>query len=502
MKNYHCFSSGYCALLFWGAYFLFPAPVFPQKMEQDYSNPSPPGQIIFTTKLSEAVTQLIGTDTAHSVGLFYRLDKINTIESSSYFWSSIIYANSDTTKEIGQDTLNLPNGDYNLTVYQVRKGGPIKTANSKFNIADTTNFNQFPRINLGNSDLGLFNSWNFSTETFLDGINNTNPSHFTEYASLIPDENISWVFVTLVRNNWNVGSIDLTFPDYLSYEGAIYKNCAIPEGNTGNCINGLDLGIQSFPSSGTSSISIQKNSATLKNQFVVHLIFKRKDNFPNPPIVGFGVNYIINRPEQREIRLHNDFNFTVYPKPHDPNCLAVDKKELCECGTDEYLTYRIDYQNDGAAPTEAVTVTLFNTPHLMESTIQHEQYTRGCNVSINPTGTLRSGPNQFIIVYPASNKLPGLRQNSTLYPKVPADACSDYFYIKVKKENCLSAGIILQPKAQIVFAGTKDTIYTNLDETRIVSKINCKACPPNPACPRCPQKKRCWLRDLFIRKRE
>ena len=426
------------------------------------------------------------TATEPSFGFFYRLEWNVGGTKQSYFWPS-----STITQP---DVLDLPNGNYQLTVYQSRKGGPIKTGTKNLTVSGSA-LSSYPTIALGTSGLKLFNSWNVSTYEF-PANTAPNPDHHTIIPKTIPDEEIPWVFITLVRKNWlDDNPVRISCPAYLSYEGAIMENCMLGTG----CTTSMNLNITPYISSGQTFLNIQKAPGPIPQQVDIHLLFRKNPTYiPSvyPDDVSFGVNYTSTIPGDTAT-VDTAFTFAVKTLPHDPNRLEVDKDELCACGTDEYLTYRIDFQNDGAAPTNSVTVTLFNTTHLLDNTIQYQSNTGDWNAPISQS----LNPRQFTIDYLWMGGLPGLKQNTNSNPKPNPDECSDHFYVKIKKTDCLPAGTLIQPKAEIKFEGALETIFTNLDETMIVNEANCKSCPPNPRCPNCGKKKKCWLLNLFRKKK-
>ncbi len=437
-------------------------------------------------------------DYESSVGFFYRLEDVNN--HYSYFWPNTIYDDIDDTKETAMSTLELPNGTYQVIAYESRKSKPIRTtalaSGTPFTVTGSSY--QFPEINLGGSELHLYSSWNIYWHEF--PAYTTVPEHNTSPANTyLPPTTEPWVFMTLVKKDWMINApIQIEFPDFLSYGGFIW----------GNEMNSTKIGATVSNTLGApQSLSISNNGTVPANQqVIIHLIFKKNGNYiPSdtyPGAASFKGSYDTlqvgpgGTPDT--VLVDTTFVFKPKPKPHDPNRLAVDKKELCECGFNEYLTYRIDYQNDGEAPTDTVMVSLMDLNHLHPATIQHNNDTDGHMAPINYNLNYTPPKNEFLIKYPKG--LPGLKQNSKMYPKVVAEACQDYLYIKVKKEDCLAAGTKIQPKAKITFAGTKDTIYTNLDETLIVASSECKSCPPNLRCPGCPRKEPCWLFRWFRRK--
>ena len=460
-----------------GALLFFQISVFSQNINLTSTNT--PGVVNISTTPSSPVST---SDGETSIGFFYRLEWETGGNKYSYFWSG---------STLHSDELSLANNNSNyvLVSYELRKSGPIRTASKAIQISNssiTTN----PSINLGTtSDLKLFNSWNIYTNQFPNSIN-PNPYHYDTQNSQIPNEDTPWVIMTIVKNSWADNTpITMSYPDYLAYKDAIFDNCMI---GTNNCSPSLT--ITPYSASGKKYLSIQKNSS-INGKAIIHVVFYKDPDYiaPIPRDVEFGVSYHSENSPIPDDTIKVEFKFDVKVKPHDPNHLEVDKKELCECGSDEYLIYRIDYQNDGQAPTNEVTVTLYNTTHLIESTIQYHDYSDAWNAPISQS---INNPRQFIINYNGMGGLPGLKQN-TFYPKANADECSDHFYIKVKKEDCLSAGTMIQPKAEIKFLGAPETIFTNLDETMIVSKVNCESCPPNPRCPTCAKKKTCWFLNLF-----
>ncbi len=458
------------------------------------------GEVDIETKLhpNDPIDPTIAPDYETSVGFFYRLE--NTTTGKSYFWSSII--NDNVNNEEITETLKLPDGTYTIIAYQSRKSKPIRSiklsgTTGTFIISGSSY--KFPEINFGGSHLKLFNSWNIYAHQFPP--DSSKPEHFTEpsgTSEFLPGVAEPWVFMTLVKKDWVIGNpIKITFPDFLSFGGAIAGNY-MHDGNLKRTKIevSVDPVIPGFPQ----SVSLKNNVMTVSQQVIIHLIFKKNlAHVPDayPLDATFGVSYSVDSLNEIQ-QIDTTFVFQTKPKPHDPNSLKVDKKELCECGFDEYLTYRIDYQNDGESPVDTALIILMDLNHLQTATIQHNNDTDGWQAPINYNLNFLPQKNEFMIKY--LNGLPGLKQNSMPYPKVPAEACQDYFYIKVRKDDCLSAGTKIQPKAKIVFYGAVDTIYTNLDETLIVERSDCEPCKPHARCPNCPKKKPCWLFNWFRRK--
>jgi len=477
------------------------------------------GKLRVITKLTEAIDPAAQET---SVGFFYRLENINT--GKSYFWSNTVIDTANVALESVSEILALPNGSYTLVVYQSRKSKPVKInrlINPGTGDMDTiiiNNILDFPdlEIVLNGTNTELFSSWNISTDTFPSDNNPANnPEHYTApriKKNPAPDENEPWTFITLVKNDWGAtGLFTLTYPEFFSFEGIItsdlmWKPGGFVEGGPSNIFPSISHTPADPSRQIMGSVSLQKAVGTTSGQEIVHFIFKNNKNYVLPGLdsnepVSYKVS-LITRYKWSDFPAEIDtFPFLTRPKPHDPNRLTVNKKTLCACGTDEYLTYRIDYLNEGRAPTYKVKVKLMDmTRHLQLSTIQHNNTTNGLKASIS---SVAGSPEEFIIDYPASRGLPGAKQNSSdpFHPKVPAEECEDYFYIKVKKKDCLPADTIIQPKAMIVFYGAVDTIYTNLDETMLVKCLNCTPCPSNELlCPGCQKKKRCWLFHWFRRK--
>lgn len=448
-----------------------------------------------------------GPDHETSVGFFYRLENIYNPEQS-YFWSAVIQNDADDSKEYITETLKLPAGTYTVIAYEYRKSRPVRSTKlsgttNTFTI-NTSNF-QFPEINIGASELKIFSSWNINWHEF-PPYSSLRPEHYTKPPGpeYLPATTEPWVFMTLVKKDWiTPGAITITFPDFLSFGGAIVGN----DMNDVLKIKNIKTTVTPKSPNVPQSVSISNNSPLASEQVIIHLIFKKNGSYipsePYPETASFTAFYYIPSQSPTElIQVDTTFVFKPKPKPHDPNRLTVDKKELCECGSYEYLTYRIDYQNDGEAPVDTVFVTLMDLNHLQKASIKHNIDTDGWRAPINDNLNFPLQENEFLIDYKGSSPrgMPGLKQNSISYPKPSAEACQDYFHITVRKDDCLSAGEKIQPKAMITFSGTTDTIYTNLDETLIVDRTNCKPCPPNIKCPNCSKKKPCWLFAWFRKK--
>lgn len=487
---------------------ILPFPAFSQSIAiTGNANDIANGLVTIETKLDPSFPITNSSpDNETSVGFFYRLE--NTTNGKSYFWQDFIYDNIDN--ETATETLKLPVGTYTVTAYESRKSRPIRSTklsgSGNFTVYTNTNNYTFPEISLGNSLLKLFSSWNINWHQF-PPYSPLPPEHYTKPLSnsdFLPGTTEPWVFMTLVKKDWIINApINITFPDFLSFGGAIagdYMN-DISKKTT------IHTAVAPNPPGIPQSVDISNISLPAGEQVIIHLIFKKKVNYipsePYPETASFTASYYITDTSDIDsILFDTTFVFKPKPKPHDPNRLTVDKKELCECGSDEYLTYRIDYQNDGEAPVDTVFVALMDLNHLQKASIKHNNDTDDWSAPINDNLNFLLQKNEFLIDYKDSSPqgLPGLKQNSISYPKPSAGACQDYFHIRVKKDDCLSAGEKIQPKAMITFLGTNDTIYTNLDETLIVDRTNCKPCPPNIKCPNCPKKKPCWLFAWFRKK--
>ncbi|MBK8193354.1 MAG: hypothetical protein IPK76_09115 [Lewinellaceae bacterium] len=187
--------------------------------------------------------------------------------------------------------LDLPFGlNYQLTVYQSRKGGPIKTGTKNFAVSGSA-VSSYPTIALGNSGFKLFNSWNVSTFEF-PASTAPNPKHFTDVQTDIPDEEVPWVFITMVRKNWlDDDPVRISCPAYLSYEGAIMENCMLGTG----CTTSMNLNITPYISSGQTFLKIQKAPGPIPRQVDIHLLFRKNPTYiPSvyPDDVSFGVSFI------------------------------------------------------------------------------------------------------------------------------------------------------------------------------------------------------------------
>jgi len=485
-------------VVFCGIISLYALPVATQTVVSVAGNTGGIVDIKTTLDPTDPIEPSNSPDFETSVGFFYRLEKTDS-PVQSYFWPATIHNGVTNADEHITESLKLPNGTYTIIAYQSRKSKPIKTTRlvdgggSTFNVVGSTQ--TFPEIVLGASELKLFPSWNIHTHEYDDNTYNPNPEHYTIASEKIPDESDPWVFLTVVKNSWKQGDIKITFPEFLTFKGVVFENCMWSPGAIPSCKSSASLlntvSVSPVVAGQLQYLTLEKaNIAPLRNQEVIHLLFTKNSKFVFPEIesnvgpAAFQVEHF--NPDS--IELDTTFVFTPKPKPHDPNELAVNKKELCECGVGEELTYRINYQNDGAAPTSQVTVMLKGTQYLDLSTIQHNNDTDDWSAPIQHNPIV---PGEFKMAY--AKGLPGLKQNSSQYPKVPVEASQDHFYFKVKKADCLPAGTVIQPVAEIQFLGANETITTNLDETKIVKKMDCKPCPPNRGCPNCPKKKPCWL---------
>lgn len=485
----------FCSFLFFFTCFgMIPVAAFAQDLQDLKAELQGNGQ----TKITATVIWNLSPpnpadlDTTSS-GFFYRLE--HTANGQSYFWmNSLKYPQTSV-----ETKLNLPTGTYTVVVYQSRKKKPIKPKNLSSNSNTSSSGvytvpsptpGAFPKTDLGGATTGLFSSWNIFTDGFPFDVND--PEHFTTPLNIsapIPSEEIPWVFMTLVKKNWQSPRIiTITYPPCLVFGGMIADDAMWDE--TGAIQNGgtQTTTIYSVSDNVTNrSVTLTKGTVSGGTQDIAHLIFEKNVSWVGeyPKDVPFIVTYQVN-PDSGLTEV-DTFIYNVSPAPHDPNRLEVDKKTLCECGSNEELTYRIQYQNDGDAPTDTVTVTLMDvTRHLQLGTLMHNGITSNRGM---PITQIAGSPDVFLIDYKSVKGLPGLGQS----PKVSPHECDDYFYVRLKKQDCLPAGTRIRPKAEIKFKGAKEIIYTNLEETLIVDKMDCESCPPNNRCPKCHKKKPCWL---------
>jgi hypothetical protein len=244
------------------------------------------GEVEFTTKLHPSYPIIPPDET--SVGFFYRLERTNpTGTKSSYFWSGSILDKNPDALEVNTETFNFPDGQYDLTAYELRKGGPIKTGYASFTINGSNNMSPFPIIFLGGAKLGLFSSWNIFTKVYPNTMT-PNPEHYTPTVSYIPDEDTPWVIMTLVKNPWKGTPITLSYPSYLTFVDAIFENCMIGQGN---CSPSLDF--QQSTYLGIEKLNIYYTGSTSFDQAIIHLIFKKTPGYipPDPKNVTFEATF-------------------------------------------------------------------------------------------------------------------------------------------------------------------------------------------------------------------
>lgn len=443
-----------------------------------------------------------------SVGVFYRLDKIvanpnGEPASGSYFWSEIIPKN----KPEAITELPIPPGYYRLTYYITRKGGPIKTGivrepgnngstilNLSYNNcssppASMPIYKTIRKINPESTIFYLVPSWSpfgFDPKYYGEAV-----EHNTE-KTYVQQPDTPWIFITLVASDWkqNDQPIQINFDNTaLEYAGAIGDNIfSMDGGSQGQGWKYVNRVLDGKNGTLTVTPKLRPDNGVT----VLHLIFKKTgDALDTLTETEFKASMGIN-PNVIE----TSTKLEVSGAPHDPNNLKVDKDTLCPCQIDEWLTYNVKFQNLGSAPAKTVTVSFLNYQGLILPTL-YMPVNR--TFRINKSIRYDSLDAMFVI---DSIMLPGMKQ-----PNIDPWQTIDGFSFKIKKQDCLAAGTLIQPKVGIVFIGdqVQDTIYTNLEATHILDKVKrhcfCEKsyCPaPHASCPGC-KKKKIWWRDCLCR---
>lgn len=449
----------------------YAAPVYPDLAEVVVT-PISPCKIKVTTTLLPASTYQTNEK---SIGFFYRLDAISS--EQAYYWDTILLSTNTVLEKI----IELPNDSFEITCYQVRKGGPIRTGKTvRFAISGSTCTNTFPKYNLTSSALFMDASWNVFTES---GYTDVTQLHHTTNTSATPTSSAPWLFLAVSLKNTGMSGTILFDDAFFNYAGAIYDN---------NKDNWISSGLSDTYILNSGSISINSlivpNST--ENNFL--LIFEVDPAHPAQETVNFTANLGVSS---------SSLTLGVHGKPHDPNYLAVDNPLICPCRDEEYLTYHVNFQNKGNAPAKDVKVRLLldASDYLIASTIEVQKNGNSLpNTFLRNTKVDNSAlPKHFIIedIYlPGSNeKMPGTNQ---VYPYAQTE---DFFKFKVRKVDCLPKGTKIEPQAEIIFFDTSgspmDTIFTNLELTLLDSRENCA---PSLNCQgRCKKKKPCWLFSIF-----
>lgn len=417
-----------------------------------------------------------------SVGLFYRLESQNA--KGSYFWNDLITTGTTATK-----TVSLPVGSYTVVCYEARKGGPIRTGQASFTVTTLGSCSSsvqvptvFPLTPVAAQRVMLSASWNvFTNQWYAQPAAN---QHVNGTPSFSPTE--PWIFVTLSVEKWasfppSTTAIQVAFDKAnLEYVGVIADNYTNSQSGNWNFIQPVTY------TAGNNYVTVnRKTTAPPNGETHVHLIFKNKAG----NTLGSQVSTTFTASYQNDAGAQTTTTAPLTTgTPHDPNCLAVDQRQLCPCQKGEWLTYQVNFQNKGTAPATKVTVELMNYTGQLDPAsivILPNQNNSAKKTFIHAANVTYDGANKFTI-FPIS--LPGTNQPANPNP-VDKWKTMDYFKFKIRKKDCSLAGEVIQPKVSIVFyAGTASmgSIDTNLEKTVIVSEINDKPCKkPDLSCKKC-----------------
>lgn len=437
-----------------------------------------------------------------SVGIFYRLDNIDDDPTASpnigsYFWSAIITKDKPSINDI----LPIPPGNYTTTFYVTRKGGPIKTgyvsySNNKvlpvgYNNCPQPPTEMPPSVDYFSNDreklaFSLLPSWQVGTDPqYYSPV----AKHETENPD-VETPQIPWLFLTLVARDWNINDQDIEImydKVALKYAGAIADNSYGEEKGTWQYIESVSI-------NNDGNVVVTPKARPDNGQSIIHLIFEQNDkSLDTLEQIEF---IAIKRSPGGAVSQQSETRVEVKGAPHDPNNLKVDKDTLCPCQVNEWLTYEVRFQNLGSATAEDVHVKFLDYQGLVLSTLNmpaDRTMKRSKQIlydTLNAT---------FII---EDINLPGFKQKN-----IDEDETWEKFKFTIKKEDCLAAGDLIQPRVGIVFIGdhAQDTIYTNLEATYIADKIKRRCfciksyCPtPDASCKGCKRKKR-WLLDCLCR---
>lgn len=447
-------------------------------------------QVTIKTKLKviQGGTSYYTTD-EQSVGFFYRLDSNSVNDGHSYFWDTIIFA---PNTEIST-TIMLPKGEYSLVCYQTRKGGPIRPTGKLVINVTATNTNTFPTVNKTNNPILLTPSWNVFTDP---SYTSTLEVHNTYNNTAFPGD--AWLFVGL-----SVGSLSSTFTlndifldydkDKMTYHGAIDNNYESISTFPSGWLNVNS--ITDIPGS-KGNLKTVLNTSNAQRERNILLIFKYKSTADVRDTIATFIAYALDGITPV---FHDTLRLGVHGKPHDPNYLEVDKKALCPCQDDEYLVYKVNFQNKGTAPATKVTVKLENySGSLYPNTISvlsNNSALKNTFLKNAPVNHSKTYNNTLFTIYPIN--LPGTGQS---YPYWQTE---DFFKFTIKKKDCMPLGSAIEPKVTIEFYDGKGDsmggIQTNLERTDI-DFVECSGA--SPACEgKCNKKKCCLLRIFRPRNR-
>ncbi len=443
---------------------------------------------IITSIANEPIDSLSGES---SVGLFYRLDGLD--KQGSYFWDTIIGGTNITTSK----SLELPPGKFSLVAYQNRKGGPIKTGKGLtiINDSNTCPSEVLPTVfKEPEQRVKLSASWNVFSDPFYSYppcLHSTTNEYFS------PED--PWLFLTLSVKSWRTMEKDVSiyFDDInLDYVGAIAENYEHTQHDAWNFVEEVKY----TPDSGQATIWRKSGvDFPLNNETHIHLIFKKgSEAFSHLPKIEFTAEYSY-RIETDTFIESVSLSLPVKGAPHDPNSLEVDETWLCPCQANEWLTYRVNFQNMGTTDADTVMVFLTNDVHLYPASLKLLPDTALVHKTVMKQADIKYDPAQkMFLVTPIY--LPGTAQ---VEPRTYENwETQDYFMFRIRKEDCLKSGTMIQPQVGIVFykdSIPQDTIFTNLEKTEIVienRRFHCQK-SPHPSCTACKKKKPCWLLALF-----
>lgn len=454
-------------------------------------------KVDITSTLDAAVGSIPDADET-SAGLFYRIDEINPLGLTigSYFWKDTIYKpNAGITK-----SLVLPVGDYKVVGYVSRKGGPIKTGYAAFEIDNSTCASPpsgmpsvFP-IDANPSASRAFRlrldaSWNICTDpNYFIPVNEHKTETINTSTLATP-----WFFVTLSLSNWgeaDASTVEVKFDgNILQYEGAIADNFHNNTSGSWGYVDQID-GL-----SDANKVFVTIKGEPKNKETHLHLMFKKKNNSLDA-VVKTDFTATVTSASGTDFKASTAL--FVKAAPHDPNSLEVNKDTICPCQTNQWLQYRVNFQNIGKAPASHVKVTLSNDISLLPET---------ADVLYNNSFSKKTFVHETPVVYDSLTKtfnidsinLPGTNQ-----PGVDASQTCDFFDFKIKVDNCRKLGTIIKPMVKIVFISgiPQPPIFTNLESTVVANIITEeKECPqPAAACTSC-KKKKCWLLQLFSKKK-
>lgn len=429
-----------------------------------------------------------------SYGFFYRIegapdnnnDGILTNDGAYYWKDDVKYASGTSAVTTLTKTIQLPPGKYSLVAYQSRKSKPIKTIpyvstnnDPIFEVVQTPNStNAFQQASWGTITpmIKLENSWNVFTDPSNAAIDN----QYTNPASQTPA--FPWLFVSLTLQNWlqNSSPAILKYNDeFFEYAGAIVGN-KVHSDLSPSWVSDIDTTLTNQALPGIITIRPGATPANSSGQTHIHLMFKRQANARNLDDVQF----IASREapgSSGAIYYTDTLLLSVKPKPHDPNNLRVNIKNICPCQPPKTLLYRIEFQNIGTGPVNNIHVVFMNTIGLDMKTL------RIANSSLNTPFTGQTGKKKHQVSFSAGPStrtgvsvepgtrevykfdMPGINLSGTNeYPAVADEKTWDFIEFYVETSKCLKEGTFIRPSARVFFEGA-GFLDTNMEETKISS---------------------------------